>query len=346
MSNFRFFRRVLNPVMTYWRIFLLFGLSVFSIITQAQAPDSEPFNVRNMNPYILLHGLPVATSARTLKQGESSFGLYLSVANSAIDNQADGEWVILDGETYQATLDWKEGIGSGWQLGIEVPYISHRSGGLDNLIESWHDLFGFSNSERDDLQQNKIRYWYRDGDAIEVNIDKNMSGFGDLQFQLSRAVPLDDKQLQASLHVSLKLPTGDEETLLGSGAPDLAFWLSGSDRQLLEGWPVGGYAQMGILVMGMGKVFSEQQRRFALFGTLGTSWLAKDWLQIKFQLDSHTPLYNSRLDQLGSAILFTLGGSILMDGGHSQVDLSIGENLTIDSVPDFTLNLGYRVFFH
>ena len=326
-------------------IFIPLGLLWFSTAVRGEAFHPEPFSVRNMNPFTLLHGLPVAASAGVHNERTSSLDLQWSVANTSMETVTEDEQVTLDGETYRAALTWKRGLGSGWQLGVEVPYLSHRGGGLDSLIENWHDLFGFSNSDRDDWEQNQLRYFYVKDGVTEVDIQDSSSGVGDLQLLLSRALPLDDEQLRAAMHVSLKLPTGDEESLLGSGAPDLAFWLSGSDTRLFEGWPVGGYGQAGVLIMGKADILEEAQRDFVLFGTLGADWRAYDWLDLKIQLDAHTPFYRSQTDQLGgSAVMFTFGGSILLDGG-SRIDISLGENLTTDMVPDLILNLGYQVSF-
>jgi hypothetical protein len=298
-----------------------------------------------MNPFALLHGLPVTTSSDLLDERESSIRLQWDTANTSMESISEDEQVTLDGEIYRLTLTWKRGLGSGWQFGVELPYLSHRGGGLDSLIENWHDLLGFSNSDRDDWQQNRLRYLYVKDGVTQVSIEDKVSGFGDLQFQLSHALALQDKQLKASLHMSLKLPTGDEDSLLGSGAPDLALWISGSDRLLLEGWPIGGYTQAGVLFMGKGEILEDVQQEVAFFGTLGGNWRVYDWLDLKVQLDAHTPFYKSKIDQLGgSAVMLTFGGSVVLDRG-SQIDISMGENMTTDMVPDFILNLGYKMAF-
>ncbi|MCW4188803.1 MAG: DUF3187 family protein [Candidatus Thiodiazotropha lotti] len=311
----------------------------------AQASQPEPFHVRNMNPFTLLHGLPVATPSELLGDQQNSLSLQLDVANTSMETVEESEQVTLDGETYRLALTWQRGIGSGWQVGVEVPYLSHRGGGLDSLIENWHDLFGFSNSDRDDWQQNQLRYLYiRDG-VTEVDIQEKVSGIGDIQFHLSRELSLADEEMRASVHMGLKLPSGDEESLLGSGAPDLSIWLTGSDRKLLPGWPFGGYGHMGVLLMGKAEVLEEDQREFVLFGTLGINWRVYQWLDLKAQVDAHTPFYHSSSDQLGgSAVMLTFGGTIPLEGGD-HIDLSLGENMTTDMVPDLIFNIRYEARF-
>jgi hypothetical protein len=326
---------------TSWSIALL----CLTTIDGAQAAQPEPFHVRNLNPFTLLHGLPVATPSELLDDQQTSLSLQFDVANNSMESFNGNERVTLDGETYRLALTWQRGLGSGWQIGLEVPYISHRGGGLDSLIENWHDLFGFSNSNRDDWRQNRLRYLYiRDG-VVEIQIEEKVSGIGDIQFQLSRELSLVDEQSKASVHMGLKLPSGDEDSLLGSGAPDLSFWLTGSDEKLMQGWPFGGYGHMGILLMGKAEVLQQQQREIVMFGTLGVNWPVYQWLNLKVQVDAHTPFYHSKSDQLGgSAVMLTFGGTIPLDGGD-HIDLSLGENMTTDMVPDLIFNIRYETRF-
>ncbi|MCG7960203.1 MAG: DUF3187 family protein [Candidatus Thiodiazotropha taylori] len=335
-----------------WEGHSLFLINIWSILLLCLAPGGlalasqpEPFHVRNMNPFTLLHGLPVATPSEILDDQQNSLSLQLDVANTSMETVEESEQVTLDGETYRLALTWQRGIGSGWQVGIEVPYLSHRGGGLDSLIENWHDLFGFSNSDRDDWPQNQLRYLYiRDG-VTEVNIQQEVSGIGDIILQLSREVIVADQEMKASMHMGLKLPTGDEDSLLGSGAPDLSIWFTGSDRQLMPGWPFGGYGHVGVLMMGKAEVLEEDQREFVMFGTLGINWRAYEWLDLKAQVDAHTPFYHSKSDQLGgSAVMLTFGGTIPLEGGD-HIDLSLGENLTTDMVPDLIFNIRYEARF-
>ncbi|MES9852670.1 MAG: DUF3187 family protein [Candidatus Thiodiazotropha sp. L084R] len=334
-----------NHFTSYWFVTLACCLLLYASSSLGQSTQTEPFHVRNMNPFTLLHGLPVATSSDLLDDDVSSLRIQWDVSNTSMETLPDNEQVTLDGETNRLALTWKRGLGAGWQIGVEVPYLSHRGGGLDSLIENWHDLFGFSNSDRDDWEQNQLRYLYKKDGVTEVAITEEVRGFGDIQFQLSRGLSLANEEQRASAHFSVKLPTGDEDSLLGSGAPDISIWLSGSDRELLEEWPIGGYGQIGVLLMGKAEILEDEQREFVVFGTLGTSWRVYEWLDLKMQFDAHTPFYKSKSDQLGgSAVMFTFGGSIPFKDG-SQIDISLGENMTTDMVPDLIINLGYKTLF-
>lgn len=312
-----------------------------SLAVQAQGMDVDPFHVRNMNPFALIYGMPVASSSRLLAERESYLQLTADVANNSIASDSDGERIRLDGETYRLALIWQRGLASGWQIGVELPFLSHRDGVMDGLIENWHDFFSLSNSDREEWSRNRLVYRYENSEGERILVDRKRSGIGDMVLSLSHALESDSHR-QWALHTSLKLPTGDADELLGSGAVDLAFWVSAADRWKLWQWPLNLYGQAGILLKGEGDLLEDLREELVLFGTLGVGWRPEEWIDLKAQLDVHSSHYDSELDQLGgAAIMLTVGGSLHLDGDSRRIDISIGENLTTDSVPDFMINLAY-----
>jgi hypothetical protein len=321
---------------------LLIG-SVYPLPVEAENGPVEPFTVRNMNPFTLIHGLPVASSSHLLAGNESHLHLTGDVANNSIQSDSANERIRLDGETYRLALIWKWGITDDWQIGFELPYLSHYSGKMDGLIENWHDIFDLSNADREDWPRNRLVYRYENGDGEQVLVNRNRDGIGDLVVSLSHVLARDDDNpSRLALHASLKLPTGDPDEMLGSGAVDLAFWISGWERQKVWRWPLEIYGQAGVLFKGEADLLQDLQQDVVAFATLGLGWRANGWLDLKAQVDAHTSHYHSDLDQLGgAALLLTVGGSVHLDGDTRRIDISIGENLTTDTVPDFMINLAY-----
>jgi hypothetical protein len=294
-----------------------------------------------MNPFVLIHAVPAASSSTLLAANESSLQLTGNLANNSIHSESDGERIRLDGETYRLALAWKRGITADWQVGIELPYFTHLEGWMDGLIENWHDMLGLSNSNRDDWSRNALVYRYESAEGEQVLVNRNEGGVGDLVLSLSHALDADSGR-RLALHANLKLPTGDADALLGSGAVDLAFWLSGADKGPFRRMPLHFYGQVGLLLKGEADLLQDRQRDLVYFASLGAGWRPKGWLDLKTQLDLHSSHYDSKLDQLGGAgLMLTVGGSIHLDGDNQRIDISIGENLTTDSVPDFMVNLAY-----
>lgn len=317
-------------------------LLVFSAMAAAN-PPTEPFAVKNMNPFVLVYGLPTATSADLLSMGESSLQLQFDIINHSTTSGTPLEQIILDGETYRAALIYKWGIADGWQLGLELPVIAHRPGFMDNFIEDWHDALGLSNSDRDDWTKNRLLFSYTHNGIVAAEMTEGSTGVGDLQLQLSRRLTVPGEGNRLSLNVSLKLPSGDVGRFQGSGCADLALSVSGAAPALLEAWHIGAYLQAGVLLLGEGDLLPDRQRDRVGFGSAGMHWRAWSWLILKAQLDLHGPFYDSQLDQLGKrSVMLTVGGTIPLDQGAGAIDLAIGENLFTDTVPDFMINLAYR----
>jgi hypothetical protein len=323
-----------------------FGMLILGVAcTATSAADGEnaPFNARNLNPFILIHGLPPTTSAELLADGETSLQFHLDIANHSKASAKEFESIRLDGETYRTSIIWKRGLSGGWQVGAELPLISHSSGVMDQPILSWHNLLGITNEDREPGPRNRLLFSYWHAGGTEIELSDGSSGVGDIQLLASRSIWSSPDGNLLTLHTSLKLPTGDADRLQGSGAADLALWVSGDMPSLRQSWPIGGFMQAGLLVMGDADVLSELQRDVAWFGGVGTYWQALPWLTLKGQIDAHSAIYRSDLDQLGrSSYLLTLGGTIRLEQNRAVVDLAFGENLFDDAVPDFMINLAYR----
>lgn len=319
----------------------LFGL--LALPSHADSGNIDPFHVRNMNPFTLIYGLPAMASSHLLARNESYLQLTADIANNSIQSDSDGERIRLDGETYRLSFIWKRGIAEDWQVGIELPFLTHREGLMDGLIENWHDIFGLSNSDRNDWSRNRLVFRYENNRGEQILVDRKKSGVGDLVLTLSHALDAAaDSGRRLALHASLKLPSGDADALLGSGAADLALWASGSERRMLWQWPLDIYGQAGLLLKGKADLLQDLQRDVVFFGALGVGWRPMNWLDLKAQVDAHSSHYDSKLDQLGgTALMLTVGGSIHLDADSHRIDISIGENLTTDSVPDFMINLAY-----
>lgn len=307
---------------------------------------TEPFSVRNQNPFVLVHGLPAAASSQLLPPGGSSLQLQIDITNQSKTSQTPSESIILDGEIYRTALIYKRGIAGGWQFGLELPLIGHHSGYMDNFIEDWHDTFGLTNSDRESWPKNRLLIRYSDGGETQAELTESTNGVGDLQLHLSRSIMEVADGGAWSMHASLKLPSGDADRFLGSGATDLALWFNGSAPGLIGPWRVGGYLHAGMLLLGEGDLLPERQRDSVWFGGAGLHWQPWSWVMLKAQLDAHGAFYDSQLDQLGKrSVMLTVGGSLPLQQGAGAIDLAIGENLATDAVPDFMINLAYRRHF-
>jgi len=311
----------------------------------AGAATPQPFSIRNLNPLIQIYGLPATENATLIPAHKYASAIALDIANNSIFSSAGNESIILDGETYRLAFTLRHGLNEDTEIGVELPFIAHSPGSMDNFIEGWHSTFGLTNSERNKTPSNTLHYRYTVNNKPVVDITSPSSGIGDVRLfaarQLRRTADSD-----LSLHAGLKLATGNAQQLHGSGANDLSISLAHIKRRWLTSLELTSFANGGLVWLGKGDVPGDIQKNVAGFASTGLIWNNSRIIDLKAQLDMHSRLYDSQLDQLGSdTIQLTVGGSVYFSR-NTRLDIGVGENLLTDTTPDFLINLvlknGYR----
>ncbi|NND36618.1 MAG: DUF3187 family protein, partial [Gammaproteobacteria bacterium] len=203
---------------------LVVGVCLIGLVptSAARSPADTVFAVRNHNPFLQVFGLPAVQTATLSGEGETDFGVSLELANNADFGDSDTERFLVDGESYFFTLSLRRRVKSWLELGADVPLVIHDGGFMDSGIKNWHDLFGMSNTKRTGVDD-QLRYLYEANGNTLYELSSSASGIGDIQ--LTAAVPLREQARDGyalALRSSLKLPTGDDRKLTGSGAADLA----------------------------------------------------------------------------------------------------------------------------
>jgi hypothetical protein len=309
--------------------------------TRGEEPSDRPapFLVRNLNPFIQVYGLPPFQAVEVTPPRHAQVQLTLDVANNA--KLADGvdESITLDGETYRLALLVRLGLWDWLEAGVEIPFVFHRHGVLDDVIDGWHGLWGMPEGDRPKMPNDALDYSYRFQGQELVAIRSDQQGLGDVRlFSAATLFRADDGGRELSLHGSLKLPTGDSARLLGSGGTDLAVSVNGVERSLSSSG-ITGFGRLGLLALGAGDVLATRQRQAVVFGGLGLAWRAGSRVDLKAQLDGYGPFYQSELPQLGSSsVQLTVGGTIHL-GPSTTLDLAVGENLFTDSIPDVVFHV-------
>jgi hypothetical protein len=270
----------------------------------------------------------------------------MQIANHFTGASSSSEILSLDGETRRLTLHWRQGLPGNREWGFELPYVSHYGGFLDAFIEEFHDIFGMQQYGRTDLPRGRVDYRYnRDGVNL-VNLHRAVSGVGDVRLfaGMPVAVKTASRGYVAAWRLSLKLPTGDDTELLGSGSTDLAGWLSAATTRPPDKWNL--YGGGGLLLMSEGNVMPAQQRHVVAFGTFGISQKFFPQVTINAQLDAHSPFYNdSGLRQLGEYAIVGLLGLDWKFAPRKFLAFSISEDLVVGASPDVAFNLSLTMPF-
>jgi hypothetical protein len=322
-----------------------FYLSAVAILAALPIPAAAQvlFETSDQNPFIQIHTLPSPSESPLVAAGETSLDWRFDLANNSISEaHADGEQAILDGETWRLTLHAEHAVGEHFSVGLSVPLLKHRGGLLDSPIRRWHELWGLSNTRREDFEDDRLRYTYARGGLTE-GVEGTTAGLGDIRLGADwRLRPAVSGRRSLSARAGLKLPTGSSGALRGSGGTDLSLQLLATDPQTLARWHTTIAWSFGALWLGDGKLLDELRREFVPIASLGASRPVLGRLDLVLQIDAHGRFYDSGLDILGEPAVQLVTGGRYNFGGGGWLELGFTENLSTDPTPDFGLNLRWH----
>lgn len=311
-----------------------YTFAVWLTPTIATAQDLTPLPTFNQSPLVQIYGLPALGSSHVLTKSESEVQIAVALANNFTGASQGDEALTLDGETHRTTLALRRGVARGYEVGVELPYVEQTGGFLDHTIDVWHDTFGLPNRDRNLVPHDRLLYRYTHGGQTPIDVQTASDGIGDVRLTGARQVGR-----AGALRMSIKLRTGTNENLRGSGATDVALWLSSACTTCASlGWYGGG----GVLWLGRGDVLPDQQRRWVGFGGIGASWPASSTVALKAQIDAHTAFYRSELAPLSSpAAQLQLGGTWSVSRNNA-IDFAVSEDIVVNTSPDVVFNLAWR----
>jgi hypothetical protein len=266
-----------------------------------------------------------------------SGGLDLSWGSSALVQESGSETLTVDAETREARLTLGGPISGRFSFQLQVPYRYTGAGSLDGFIDGWHDAFGLPDGARSELPSDDINISYTRDGSRRLGLTSSASGLADVQASLGYDVIASERSaLTAWLDV--KLPTGDVDKLTGSGATDVSLILAG-ERLLDEYWSW--FGQASVTWLGEGDLLSYRQRSVVWSGLVGLSGRVWRGLSLKGQIDAHTAAFDSDLDFLNEAIVFTVGGEYRFASGW-RMDLGVSEDLAVEHSPDVVFLFGIK----
>jgi hypothetical protein len=305
----------------------------------AEAQGPEAFFTFNQSPLIQFTGLPAINSAQVLNEGAQRYRLITDLANNFAPSRTSREKVLLDGETLRTTLAWSRGLGHNWEWGVEIPVIRHSGGILDSFIEDWHSFFRLPEGGRPKYPQDKLSYYYvRDGET-RILLTEPTTGLGDIRLNTAwqwRQIPTVE---HVAVRAQLSLPTGDSDHLQGLGDPSLALWLSAQNGKHWWRFPGSWFGGGGLLLMPKGDVLPQQQRPLVVFASLGAGVRVLPGMNLKLQLDGHSPFYSgSVVDEVGRGSLQLVMGGDIVFSKRWRLELGVSEDAVVETSPDVVLH--------
>lgn len=171
----------------------------------------------NLAPQHLLHLSPPPDTPVGLAAGATRAALDVAYASVFSDESSGTQEARLDMEVARVGLRWARGLGSGVEVGAEIPWLWLGGGSFDGFIIRYHRALGLPNGDRDRVGRGEFGYW------ISANGHRYApaggGGFGDAVIGFKWAVP-SPGPLRLATRGLAKLPTGAPERGLGSGSAD------------------------------------------------------------------------------------------------------------------------------
>jgi hypothetical protein len=309
----------------------------------AAPPPLQPFATYNQFQLLQIYGFPALRHYQVLADDARASDFTFDLTNHLdMDNTHPNENYLIDGEQMRATLIFRQGLGNNLEWALEVPLIWHSGGFLDDSIDDFHDLFGFSRGRRGFVEDDQIRFFYQRNGVTKLDIDSSEKGIGDVRVALTRQLQDMPAGRGASVSGLIKLPTGDPDKLTGSGSADAAVWFTyGAEPGAGSRWSWLG--SLGALYAGDGEVIEDQRRRGAGFGSFTLGWRWSDSVQLKGQVYGHSALYeDTRLEPLGEFALLGIVGLGWRVTPVTDLDFGITEDLHEGATADVSLHFAVR----
>ncbi|HEX6995325.1 MAG TPA: DUF3187 family protein [Gammaproteobacteria bacterium] len=304
-----------------------------------RADEGQPFRTRNLSPLVSIFGIPAWSNAPS--EG-TRVGLSAELANHYRFSQRGGEGLILDGETWRTALVIEHAFGENAFAAVEIPYYRQSGGELDDLIDSWHAAFNLPDGGRNRRAEDQITFVLDAGAGPFYGLGRRGGAIGDVIVSAGRRFGSAARGRSGQLRASLKVPTGDELWLAGSGSADFALTWLATRRGEAWGRPGAYYWGVGGLLLGSPDIIEYDARRAGLVGLLGGG--IRPWRRwgVKAQLELHSALYESRLREIGDpGVQATIGGwRDLRDRG--VVEFAINEDVAVSTSPDLVIHLNFQ----
>lgn len=212
----------------------------------ALAEGFGPFPVRNFQPvHQLVLGMP-GDRATVLKPG--ALDLRVELANSAnvFSDTTPQTSVSMKFESIRLGFFLRYGVTERLEMAVEIPMLYRYRGVMEGMISAVERATTGLAPDRRTLKGTGYAYQVSSGGRTVINAEEGVAGLGDASILGKYQVLTETNTLPAfSIRAALKLPTGDESHLLGSGSPDYGLGLA-MEKHVAKDWMV--YANLNAVI--------------------------------------------------------------------------------------------------
>ena len=320
------------------------GAIAVPALVLGHAAHADMLHDHDNGPLTGFFGVPDSSEgAAVLDKGTSRWGAMLLAANHSALDERNGESITLDGETTRLELTYRRGIRPGLEIGVELPILWHETGGLDPLVDEWHDVLGMSGGFRKRRDYGQLEFLFTDAAGTQVDFGQNSNGLGDARlfagWQLASG-PLHN----VALRFGVKLPTGDSRKLLGSGGTDISVGLAGDKKNVLHIERLSAGYRASAILIGEPDLLEDRHKDIVGHIALGLGYDVTERIELRLQGAFRSPLVEADVEPLGDpSITLTFGGKFRV-GRRFQLSAAVTEDVKVRSAPDvaFQLTLNYE----
>ena len=179
-----------------------------------------PLQLRGQSPFQLLRLSMIPVGAAHIERGRWLLSGTVTWTNRWAWKK---DKYLIDGEIWRLAVSATYGVTDWMQLRLEIPFCIRGGGIMDGLIMGLHDTFGLGQMGRDHFPKNQfhIVFHRKDGTTFERTSSHPAVGIEDIVLSSTFRLTQGTKWIpQTCLTTHLKMPTGDEEELFGSGSLD------------------------------------------------------------------------------------------------------------------------------
>lgn len=278
-----------------------------------------------------------------------SFSTQLELTNYISSTIKTRDEFYIDGETwtYRNSLHYQ--LKSNLIISASIPWVKHSGGISDSFIYNFHDIFQLPQNGRRQNNEDKIRWILnRDGKTL-VNIDDDLSAWGDLSIT-AQLTPEHSPSVRWTFMT--KLPTGDYKKQSGSNEFDLGVsfaqinpdWFK--ERSVLSDWMLSIWYGTGLSYLGeVDELRALEQNPLVMSFRTGIAYAYIPTWHLKCQFDAHTALFDSEIRELGWMPLQISLSTMHQLSKQTRFEFAIIEDIRPRSAPDVIFQTTFETRF-
>lgn len=297
----------------------------------------------------MLFSIPRADFFNTNDVGSSILKTNIELTNYISSTEKHGDKFLLDGETWGIRSKLSYQYNEQLQFQFHTILLKHSGGISDRFIYHFHDTLSLPQNGRSNEHHDQL-FWHLNANELQIlSVSDDKHSWGDSEVSISyKPNQLDNIQLNATL----KLPSGNYSKQTGSEKPDIHFSISHQnpswfdDRNFLETTKLSLWYGVGLGYTGQAKQLKTLSQRPVIFSLrTGFSWKPTHNWQLKAQLDSHSPLFDTEIRELGWIPVQISFESTYQISQDTSFNFVIAEDLRPRSVPDVIISTGLAFRF-